>query len=305
MITNTISPPPPISQGQADGQVPPQSTQNQDECSMCNTAFTHTSRPIHCKRCTKPVCKSFQECTGHSRYQLSRMLRDGKEFICPGCKGVPCPSRPSKKHPSTLDVTPGKCSAMVGTPPKKCGIQIKECDDFLICSKCNSHWHKKEECSGMKRKQIETLGDRTSWVCPTCISAEELLNQPPNKSPESRPPNFKFKEAKNTKLKILQWNVDAISSKKEELKNYVKKNNIDIIFLQETMMIPSDADPKIPGYSFTRKDRTQPKGKEKNRGGGLLIGTKNTIPFKTVQRNIAEDDDHYTEYQTIQLPIVK
>ena len=100
----------------------------------------------------------------------------------------------------------------------------------------------------------------------------------------------------------MQWNVDAISAKKEELKGFVKKNDIDLMFLQETKMIPGDADPKIPGYTFTRRDRIQPKGKGKNRGGGLLIGTKNTIPFKSINRDIRETGDHYTEFQTIELP---
>ena len=118
----------------------------------------------------------------------------------------------------------------------------------------------------MTKQQVINLGDRSTWECPTCESTEEMRSQQqiPN-TPNNLSTNFRFKSATQVKLKILQLNIEAISAKKDELKKFLKKHAIDIMLLQETKMIPKDADPKFPGYTIIRKDRKQPKGKEKNR----------------------------------------
>ena len=43
---------------------------------------------------------------------------------------------------------------------------------------------------------------------------------------------------------------------------------------QEIKLIKKDKSPKIPGYTLVREDRKQPKGKENDRGGSLLIGVR-------------------------------
>jgi len=72
---------------------------------------------------------------------------------------------------------------------------------------------------------------------------------------------FKQSKTKETTLKILQLNIDSILSKIEELKEFIKKNDIDIFMIQETKLIKNDKTPRIPGYTVERKDRVQPKGK--------------------------------------------
>ena len=156
----------------------------------------------------------------------------------------------------------------------------------------------------MSREQVIRLGDRSTWRCPTCVSKEELLNQRPNNpgTGATSNSNYKIKETSPTKLKILQFNIAAISSKKEELKRFLAKHKIDIILLQETKMVPEDATPKIPGYTIIRNDRPLPKGKRTGRGGGTLIGIRNTIPFKKSDITIKPGTDQTTEAQTIEIP---
>jgi hypothetical protein len=69
-------------------------------------------------------------------------------------------------------------------------------------------------------------------------------------------------------------------------------------------MTAKDADPKLPGYTIIRKDRPQPKEKEKNRGGGLLtaIKAKRGLGYKSIDMQIKASDDSITESQTIEIP---
>ena len=280
---------------QATGTQGPQDAD--DHCAQCGNPFMATSKPITCGTCSKNFCKSKEECTGMNRWNLSRAMRSGMHFACTTCKGKPpTPARGTRMHPSTDDVPPGKCAA------GKCRLQIKSRTDFLICSGCNSHWHKHIKCSEMSREQVVALGDRQTWKCPNCESAEDYLNNRPANDPRA---NFKFKKAAPTKLKILQLNIDAISAKKQELKGFLKKHDISIALIQETKMITKDRDPKLPGYTIIRKDRPQPKGKERNRGGGLLMAIKNDLNgtgYKAVNLTVTAPADTLTESQTIEIP---
>ena len=105
-------------------------------------------------------------------------------------------------------------------------------------------------------------------------------------------------------MKVLQWNADSFLSKKEEFREVIKEKDIDIFLIQETKMIATDKAPNFPGYTILNKPRKQPAGKEKNRGGGLLIGIRNTIPYRDIKNNNLRDkDDGITEWQTIEIPI--
>ena len=102
----------------------------------------------------------------------------------------------------------------------------------------------------------------------------------------------------------MQWNAEAMSSKKVELTSFVQENKIDVFAIQETKMISRDKTPTIPGYTIIRKDRQQRTGQETNRGGGLLMGIKDTIPFRESNIEIREDkNDTITEWQTIEIPV--
>ena len=135
----------------------------------------------------------------------------------------------------------------------------------------------------MTRKQVETL-QRQRWVCPNCIE-DECVEENNRAEAQTQDTQYKQTNAKETTLKILQLNIDSILSKTEELRDFIKKNDIDIFLIQETKLIKSDKTSKIPGYTIERKDRVQPKGKEKDRGGGLITGVSKTIPYKLAKIN--------------------
>jgi len=133
-------------------------------------------------------------------------------------------------------------------------------------------------------------------VCPNCTedeNQEENNNEVPQPGEDTQ---YKQTATKETTLKILQLNTDSILSKIEELKEFIKKNNIDIFLIQETKLVRNDKTPKIPGFTIERRDRLQQKGKEKDRGGGLITGIRKTIPYKSVDKlNLRGIGDHITE----------
>ena len=108
------------------------------------------------------------------------------------------------------------------------------------------------------------------------------------------------------KLNILQWNADAISTKQDELRIFLKEKSIDLFLIQETKIIEKDKknpiENKFPGYRVLKKNREQVKGKDNNRGGGLLIGIKENVPFRRVKLDIDVFEDNITESMTVEIP---
>ena len=74
-------------------------------------------------------------------------------------------------------------------------------------------------------------------------------------------------------LKICSINVNHLRPRLQEILNYITDHEIDILFLQETLLKPDDH-LDIPGYVCTRRDIDQTK-----RTGGVCTLIKNNIDF--------------------------
>ena len=144
--------------------------------------------------------------------------------------------------------------------------------------------------------------DRAIWQCPSC---SEIIPTPSEATETPGESCYGIAPTSGTTLRILQLNIDSLMSKIEELKRFLKKHNIDVFVLQETKLIKNDRSPRIPGYTIIRKDRQQPKGKERNRGGGLITGIRDTIPYKHVNIEIRGAMDRLTEWLTVEIPTRK
>ena len=73
--------------------------------------------------------------------------------------------------------------------------------------------------------------------------------------------------------------------------------------VQETKLITSDKTPKFKNFTIIRQDRVQRKGDENNRGGGLLVGVKDTIPYRISRSEFANENDEVSEWNSIEIPI--
>ena len=225
--------------------------------------------------------------TGETRSAIEKIRKHKRTWTCPYCRlGIV----PEAEAANT--VMPGRCMAA------KCRTPKITSRSFLSCTQCKGQLHLQESCSGMKRKQRESI-DKNTWACEGCRG---LLAKKPQPE-ETSCPVFKTNAEKFVdKLDILQWNADAISTKQDELRVFMKDNGVDIFLIQETKLVAKDKTPKFPGYTVLRRDRLQWKGKENNRGGGLLIGIKDNIPFREAKIDLRDKEDEITESLSIEIP---
>ena len=118
----------------------------------------------------------------------------------------------------------------------------------------------------------------------------------PSQYATNKPASLKYKKDKNY---ILQWNLNSLKAKIDELKILITKYQPDIIALQETKMPPNEEDPKrkLANYNFIRKDR------DANGGGVALMFNKN-LPYTKVNLNTTlEAVAATTYYKNIKLTI--
>ena len=175
----------------------------------------------------------------------------------------------------------------------------------MNCSLCKKDIHLHDPCSGETRKARENIV-MDQWVCPTCTDeeAEREARRNREENPLEEIEIISGGKTNKEKMRILQWNADSFAAKKEEFKQVILNNKIDVFLIQESKMNNKDKIPTIPGYTILSKPRKQPRGKESNRGGGLLTGIKNTIPYREIKNyDIKDKDDGITETQMIEIPL--
>ena len=280
-------------QSEEEGTKTDTETQQEEQsssCGECRKKFNKRIKPMKCNTCS--TCYHKTTCTGETRWTLDKLIKEGKPWSCKKFRdningNIPTTDNRAREdpeegdtnntsteqeQPNTEQVIPKKCSA-------NCGSAIRKGTDFLICSKCELHFHKQQKCSKMPRKQVESL-NRNTWECLGCQDTESNTELSKDQEQEA---NYRIRRTKMDKMNILQFNVDTLASKLEELKLLLKEENIHVFLIQETKLIKKDKDPKIPGYTTLRKDRKQTLSNEENRGGGLIIGIRHDTPFKEIK----------------------
>ena len=273
-------------------------TYNKQDCAKCDRSLNGRAVVVECKKCKQRFHKS---CTHLTRFGIDKLIKTtGKEsFECKACLNNEEEIVTTITEPQPHNAEPSKplrCAA------SKClKRNIRKTDRHLSCTTCDAKFHLHLRCSGMTRKQEERL-DKSRWSCDGCNGLVANPHPTPLQSDEI---NYSSKDPNNTtnKLIILQWNADSLLSKKEELKNFVQDNDIDIYVVQETKMKPNDTTPTIPGYTIVRKDREQKMGQHNTAGGGVLIGIRDTIPFRQCNIQARGEGDTTTEWATIEIPV--
>ena len=119
----------------------------------------------------------------------------------------------------------------------------------------------------------------------TCISVQNFKNARKviQKRPGKRDTALPKKVSKKVvpPLKVMQWNAEGVSPKKEALAKFLNENKVDICCVQETHL-QNGKTFKIRGYQCIRNDR------DGRRKGGIMTLVRNNIPASELQRGTGE-----------------
>ena len=96
-------------------------------------------------------------------------------------------------------------------------------------------------------------------------------------------------------LRPMQWNANGISGKINVLLTYLHINNVNIAAIQESKLTNKNKPLITPGWAAVRLDR------HKNKGGGLLMLIKDTIPFVDNTATLHQSADPHLEQQGISI----
>lgn len=94
-------------------------------------------------------------------------------------------------------------------------------------------------------------------------------------------------QEKKLSLRIAQWNCEGLQRKKPELQNFLHKNNVDVVCIQETMLTENQRF-FMRGFEIFRHDR-----KERHKGGIITL-VRNSIPAVEIQHFERGDLEHQT-----------
>ena len=94
-------------------------------------------------------------------------------------------------------------------------------------------------------------------------------------------------------LRLMQWKANGISGEINELLTVLHSNNVNIAAIQETKLTNKTKPLITPGWAVVRLERN------KNKGGGLLMLIKDTIPFVVNTAALPQSADPHQEQQGI------
>ena len=270
--------------------------------------------------CAQDGCdrRCHRKCCGIPTRSEAELTRNGKEltWYCtehgtgvaiiskiaappqPPLVNVPPPQHPPPQAQVQVDTAPpsmqelresGMTEKEARASREKCGgcpAVLRSNNNPIECQSCAKRFHKK--CS------IGTYGsasDAAHFICQPCSrkkahKAHNLADgpTPPLQDNSQRAAPRSKKQRK--RIKILQWNANAISTSLHELRERVLDQDYDVAVIQESKLVGDPPEkrsktPIITGYGTIREDRKY-KG-----GGGLLIFIKTDIRYqrlKAIQR---------------------
>ena len=117
------------------------------------------------------------------------------------------------------------------------------------------------------------------YFCPKLQKCQKSHPKRPGKRDTALPKKVSKKVV--PPLKVMQWNAEGVSPKKEALAKFLDENKVDICCVQETHL-QNGKTFKIRGYQCIRNDR------DGRRKGGIMTLVRNNIPASELQRGTGE-----------------
>ena len=167
------------------------------------------------------------------RHSNWRTVLQHREYECPEAFG----NNSDKRKVPTNEKCP------------KCQGRMRRSKSPLVCRRCGNRFHIK--CANRTRDALQMERRAGTWECEYCQQEEE--HGPAAGGEESVP----IKTGRiMSELKILQWNCDGLMTKKDELKELLHREGVQVALLEETKLGQRDDTPRLRGYSAIRMDRS-------------------------------------------------
>ena len=164
----------------------------------------------------------------------------------------------------------------------KCGIRMRKCRIIIGCKECKACFHHK--CIEREKNMEDSIREGR-WRCEGCEQGKkgEYNEEEEDRGDRIEDSGEKLETINHRNLKVIHWNADGISNKKEELGERMKTWKADIILIQETKLRPKQRTPQFKGFTTVRKDHKYIRKDEDRKGGGLLTLIKEDIPYRRIQ----------------------
>ena len=246
----------PVEQAPEDHIQPPVPPEERVCCGICHITLR---RGANCAQCGTCAMKAHKKCAGLARGQ--------QEWRCAGCRRV----EPRRDLPEAEGEReqPGAALDVPQTQPRnekcpKCQKKMRRTDCPLTCRTCGNRFHIK--CAKETRDTLSTQRRAGTWECGFCGGQPE--REPASTGGGGGEAMTVKTGQRLSELKIMQWNCDGLSTKRDELEELLRREGIQVVLLQETKLGQKDETPRIRGYTATRKDRPG-SGTIGPRAGGL------------------------------------
>ena len=183
----------------------------------------------------------------------------------------------------TVEINPGP--GKIKFPCGECSRAVRNSQKSIACDLCNNWYH--SECVTMGDQVFDCYAEdeNLEWICSQCAlkDVSYTLFDTSISSDKSTDSTYNIPKKKSKQLRISICNFQSIWNKCNILKNYLTKNDIDILLGSETHLSENIKNSEMlpPNYTASRKDR--------NDGyGGVVIIYKNDLQIEEIQHKKGE-----------------
>ena len=159
----------------------------------------------------------------------------------------------------------------------KCGMRMRKCRMLIGCKECKACFHYK--CIEREKNMEDSIREGRDGDARDVEQGKMGKYNEEDRGDRIEDSREKLEAINHRDLKVIRWNADGMSNKKEELEERMKMWKVDIILIQETKLRPKQRTPLFKRYATVRKDLKYIRKDEDRKGGGATHSDKRRHPL--------------------------